>query len=133
SDRNLRSALVQVIYRRSYEKTEPHFRPYAREVLEQLLDKKLPAFVVTNSDTEAVTQKINSLKPGLSERLTIRGNAKKFILTEPKETDETFSALPESKLLPTLPERPIFLRRGFYYEVLREIWQKTGTSPQTTL
>ena len=46
--------------------------------------------------------------------------------------DAAFAGLPETQTLEGLP-RPVYLRLGRYYEVLREVWEQTGTRPERTL
>ena len=36
-------------------------------------------------------------------------------------------------MLEGLSARPLYLRRGKYFEVLRAIWEKTGATPSSTL
>ena len=42
-----------------------------------------------------------------------------------------FDALEESTQIPGL-DRPVYLRRGRYYEVLRDIWTRTEATPEST-
>lgn len=127
-----REQALSELYGRSYESSATVFRPGAKQSLERLLATGLPIFVVTNSGTEAVTRKVESLLPNASVRPTVRGNAKKAFIEPPDVPDATFAALPETQSLPGLP-RPVYLRRGRYYEVLRRIWNETGTAPERTL
>ena len=41
--------------------------------------------------------------------------------------------MPESIQFDGLLPRPVYLRRGKYYEALRDIWNQTGTGPESTL
>jgi len=127
-----RSEAMQGFYRKAYQHTKTAFRPEAREVLEALLSSGLPVTIVTNATPEVVERKLSELNPKGRERLSVRGEAKKFVLAPPAEPDARFQALPETARLPGLP-RPIYLRRGPYYEALRSIWQRTDTSPEETL
>ena len=129
----LRTDVSQSLYRNAYHYTATSFRPEAREVLEALLATKAHVFVVTNSHPEVVAQKIDALSPKGRERLEVFGDAKKYVVDEASPTDARFAALPETKRLPGLESRPVFLRRGRYYEVLRAIWKNTGTSLENTL
>jgi FMN phosphatase YigB (HAD superfamily) len=131
-DTPARQEILEGLYRRNYTKATAAFRPEAREVIERLVASGLPVWVVTNSDTDAVTDKINLLAPVGKESLEIRGNAKKYVVSEPADPDPTFDAVPEERRLEGL-DRPIFLRRGHYYQLLREIWTVTGTSPERTI
>lgn len=127
-----RAEAVQGFYRRAYQRTKTAFRPDAREVLEALLASGKPVFIVTNAHPEMVALKLATLNPRGRERLAVRGEARKFVLGPARDADARFLNLPETARLPGLP-RPIYLRRGPYYETLRAIWAQTGTSPEETL
>ena len=58
---------------------------------------------------------------------------RKYIIEEPQAVDARFKAVPETISFDALLPRPVYLRRGRYYEALRDIWNQTGTSPETTL
>jgi len=137
TDEGLRSSILQLFYSRGYPKTRHVFREHALEVIDALLEK-LPGrvFVVTNSNPDAVRGKLDALSPGLSERLPVEGNAKKFLLA-PLGVDEPgaaeFAALASERRIASLPERPILVQRGHYYRILRSILTRTGTSAEDTL
>ena len=80
-DESLRSEILQLFYKRGYPKTKHAFRPHAIDVIDALL-AKLPerVFVVTNSNPDTVRGKLDVLSPGLSQRLPVEGNARKFLL-----------------------------------------------------
>jgi len=127
-----RDLALAELYAESYEHSAMVFRPGARQVLERLLATELPVYVVTNSGTHAVEHKVEELLPGARRRPVVCGNAMKAFIEEPRVPDEVFRELPETQALPGL-SRPVYLRRGLYYEVLRKIWQETGTRPDRTL
>lgn len=127
-----RERALSELYGRSYERSATVFRPGAKLVLERLLDTGAPVYVVTNSGTEAVTRKVRTLLPDARRVPTVRGNAKKAFIEEPAGVDGAFAGLPETQALDGL-SRPVYLRRGRYYEVLRGIWDQTGTRPERTL
>ncbi|MCA9613976.1 MAG: HAD family hydrolase [Sandaracinus sp.] len=127
-----RTDLLQQLYHRNYPKADTVFRPDAKRVVEALLASDIPTFVVTNSATDDVQRKIDKLAPVGRERLTVHGNAKKFFVVDPEPNDARFTALPDTMAVEGL-ERPIYVRRGCYYEVLRGIWEKTGIAPERTL
>ena len=120
------------LYAESYEHSAVVFRPGAEAVLERLLKTELPLYIVTNSGTEAVTHKVDTLLPQAPRRPVVRGNAMKAFIEEPTVVDPAFAGLPETQALEGL-SRPVYLRRGRYYEALREIWDRTGTTPERTL
>ncbi|HLL53647.1 MAG TPA: HAD family hydrolase, partial [Myxococcaceae bacterium] len=132
TDKDARSATVQAFYRKAYERTKTAFRPDARDVLEALVDSGLPVAIVTNAHPDVVLRKLETLAPRGREKLNVRGEARKFVLEPAKVADPRFSALPETRQLSGLP-RPIYLRRGPYFDTLRAIWAQTGTTPDETL
>jgi phosphoglycolate phosphatase-like HAD superfamily hydrolase len=131
-DLHERQELLESLYRGNYTKADSCFRPEAKEVIEKLIASGLPVWVVTNSDTEAVEAKIRDLGPVGREKLIVRGNAKKYIVTELDIEDERFAQVPVEQRIPTL-ERPLYLRRGHYFRLLEEIWEKTQASPERTI
>lgn len=129
---NARTDLLQRLYHDNYPKADTVFRPDAKRVVEALLASGVPTFVVTNSATSDVQRKIDKLSPTNRDRLTVHGNARKFFVQDPEPLDARFEALPATMAVEGL-RRPIYVRRGRYYEVLRGIWEKTGISPERTL
>jgi phosphoglycolate phosphatase-like HAD superfamily hydrolase len=127
-----RRALLSELYAECYPSSLEVFRPGAREVLERLLASEVTVVVVTNSATAAVTRKIAQLLADSLVRPEVRGDARKAELREPSEPDSPFQRLPEEQRIEGLA-RPIYLRRGAYYGVLREIWRESATTPERTL
>lgn len=127
-----RSAFLDALFRSNYPKAQSVFRPDAREVVEALLDTGRPVHVVTNSMTEAVTAKLEELAPRNRSRLLIHGNAKKYVIAWPEPPDARFDRVPEAQQLEGL-DRPVLLRRGHYYSVLRDILEREAASAETTL
>ena len=132
ADLEQRSATLQRLYHDNYPKADTVFRPEAKEVVEALLAADVPTWVVTNSATEHVQKKIDRLAPRGRESLRVIGNARKFVVTEPQRRDARFDAVPETMQVEGL-SRPIYPRRGHYFDVLEGIWGETGTQPQETL
>ncbi len=134
NNRPFRAEIAQALYREAYKYTRTCFKPEAKRVLEQLLTSDARVYVVTNSHTEVVARKLDELNPNGRERLEVVGDAKKYVIDEPvvAHADAAFASVPETRELPGLP-RPVFLRRGRYYEALRRIWQHTGSSAERTL
>ena len=132
----VRTEITQALYRLAYEQTLTAFRPEAGAVLRAAFQQKdLGVFVVTNSDTAAVLRKLEKLlgsemPAGFEGR--VRGNAKKFWVTPSETSDPLFARLDETQRVQGLP-RPVYLRRGKYYDTLARIWKETGTTPQETL
>lgn len=134
---DLRSEILQLFYRRGYPRTRHAFRPHAAEVIEALL-ARLPdrVFVVTNSNPDTVRSKLDALTPGLSSRLPVEGNARKFLLAplEAKEAGAAeFAALPSERWVATLPGRPMLVRRGHYFRILHTLLSRTGSRPEDCL
>lgn len=128
-----RHEALQTLYREAYKLTGTAFKPEAKEVLEALLATGLPVWVVTNAHTDLVDAKLDRLAPKGRERLKVKGDARKYIIDEAQPSDARFAALPETLTFNGLLPRPVYLRRGRYYEALREIWSQTGTGPESTL
>ncbi|HEX8821838.1 MAG TPA: HAD family hydrolase [Archangium sp.] len=133
TDKPERAKLLDGLYREAYAQVAMAFKPEAKEVLEALLDTGLPVHVVTNAHTDTVEAKLTKLAPRGRERLRVSGDARKFLIEPPAAPDALFEALPETTRVEGALMRPIFLRRGRYYEALRRIWKETDTSPETTL
>ncbi|QRN98270.1 HAD family hydrolase [Archangium violaceum] len=132
-DKAERAKLLDDLYREAYARTAMAFKPEAKEVLEALLDTGLPVHVVTNAHTDAVEAKLTKLAPRGRERLRVSGDARKFLIESPATPDAVFDAVPDTTRVEGALVRPIYLRRGRYYEALRRIWSETDTSPETTL
>ncbi len=128
-----RHEALQTLYREAYKLTGTAFKPEAKEVLEALLATGLPIWVVTNAHTDLVDSKLDRLAPKGRERLQVQGDARKYIIDEAQPTDARFAAVPETLSFDGLLPRPVYLRRGRYYEALRDIWKQTGTGPESTL
>ena len=120
-----------LLYKYNYQKTKTVFRDGAAALLKACLaSPRTMTAVVTNSHTDAVQKKLALLDqesaslPGpriatLIER--VFGRAQKYVL------DDDFTALPRSTQLPGL-ERPVFLRRRRYYEVLEARRAEAGVA-----
>jgi len=122
---NERDGILQQIYQRNYSKSGIAFKKQAKEVLEELI-KRMPVFIVTNSNSDAVANKIEKLNPQGKEKTTLFGDAQKYSI------DSSFNAVPETLTINGL-ERAIFLRRKKYFDVLNQIWKTTAVKPEHTL
>lgn len=132
AERGLDRAVTERLYRESYAKAGIAFRHDAREVVEAALGTGAPVFVVTNSRTTDVVAKIARLEARGSERLVVRGDACKWMITPASRADARFDALPDEQHVPGL-RRPILLKRGRYFDTLAALWAETGASPEGTL
>lgn len=128
-----RNPVMQTLYKQAYGHTHAAFKPEAKEVLDALGDTGLPICVVTNATPEVVKDKLDAL--GLKHRhaLEVFGDAKKYVIAGLDGPDPIFDALPESIRVDGLDTRPIYLKRGMYYRVLRSIWTKHGIAPSEML
>ena len=91
-----RTAVLQRLYFDNYPKADTVFRKEAKEVVEALLASDVPTWVVTNSATNHVQEKIDRLDPKGREALRVIGNARKFIVTDPETPDPRFDQVPET-------------------------------------
>ncbi len=126
------TAGVLEVHRATYQRVAPPFRPDARGLLEALCADGLHVRVVTNSDTRAVAAMLDALGFAGRQRVVVRGEAGKFSVCASSRPDERFDALPETVDWPGVG-RPIHLRRGRYFDLLRAAWDETGTAPASTL
>ncbi len=118
---------IEPMFRDAYARSLVAFRPDAREVCERLLALEVPMYVVTNSATQHVEKKLEALGARGRERIVVRGDARKFVVAEPLTPSAEFSALPASEEVPGLP-RPVWLRRGPYFDVLSEVRAVSGAA-----
>jgi hypothetical protein len=108
--------LDRILYKYNSKKTLNVFREGAGPFLRGLEGQ--PVYVVTNSHTDAVQDKLGDLGADwLVPR--VHGLAKKYVL------DADFTEVPESMRLPGLA-RPVLLRRGHYFRVLSQLLADEG-------
>jgi len=131
-----RTDLLQTLYRENYPKSKNVFRNDARRVVEAVIASGVPAFVVTNSQTDHVQAKLAALAPEGLSRLGVRGDARKFVIAQPERSGhawrEVWSEVPKDARIPGL-SRPLHLHRGHYFDALTRIWDETHTRPENTL
>ena len=125
-------AAVVEVHREAYDASPPSLRGDARRVIDDLAASGRHVRVVSNSRTEAVESRLDAL--GLTSRLPnlVRGHAGKFMVCDAGTPDARFAALPET-VAGGIGARPLYLRRGRYFDVLRSIWAETESDPATTL
>lgn len=119
-----RSRLLDaILFKYNYRKTATAFRPAAGRLLRALPSLGVETFVVTNSDTEPVQNKIRALdttEGGVSWLIPrVRGRARKYVL------DDGFTDVPEELRIQGL-SRPVLLRRRPYFEVLDALRRGCG-------
>jgi len=126
------TAGVLEVHRAAYQRVPPPFRPEAGSVLEELCAGGYHVRVVTNSHTQTVAGMLDSLSFTGRQEVIVRGNAGKFSVCDSVTADARFESLPEVVDWQELG-RPIHLRRGRYFDLLRATWDETGTDPASTL
>lgn len=131
-DNAARDALLNALFRTAYAESATVFRPDARAVLDALIADPRPVYVVSNSHTEHVEKKLSALREDALEHLTVHGNARKFHLVAPDESDAVFEALPATREVSGLA-RPVHLLRGRYYELLRALLAEAGVTAAEVL
>jgi FMN phosphatase YigB (HAD superfamily) len=131
-----RTDMLQALYKENYPKSRNVFRNDARRVVEACVASGVPVFVVTNSQTEHVMAKLRELAPDGLDRISVRGDARKFVIAEPERSSqpwrELWAEVPTTTQIPGL-SRPIHLRRGHYFDALTRIWDETRSRPENTL
>ena len=111
----------------AYDAHPAPWRPEAAAVLADLIGRGIRLHFISNSGSAAVAKRVAELFPlGSPEAASIgiHGNASKFCVVElawdrnrPRSTDSAFRALPAGVAVPGL-RRPVYLRRGNYFETL---------------
>lgn len=127
-----RTTELSRLYGTCYPLANTVFRPEAKAVLEELLATEAHVHVVTNSATDHVKAKLEKLNPSGMDRMSVRGDARKFELAPPTERHPWFDQVPERLDIEGFG-RPIYPRRGRYFDALVAIWNETGTTPIETL
>ncbi|TNE45529.1 MAG: HAD family hydrolase [Deltaproteobacteria bacterium] len=112
-----------ILYKYNYTKTDIAFKPDAREVLASL--EGTATYVITNSHTESVQDKIRQLDDMEGEGSVgwlvdrVYGQAKKYMV------DDTFEDVPEDLEMPGLSRR-ILLRRAKYFHRIDSLRKEVG-------
>jgi len=118
------------VHRAAYARVTPALRPDTRDVLAALAAGGRAVAVVSNSATAAIERALDPF--ALPGRIRVRGDAGKFTLGAPARPDPRFDALPDT--VDWWPGgRTIHVRRGHYFDALRDIWDATGAAPASTL
>ncbi len=115
------TALTDKLFHENYEKMGIAFRAEANAFLLDVYNLfGSRVYIVTNSSTDKVKAKISKL-PSDHSRIKVVGGAKKFVV------DDAFNGVPEKLEVNDL-ERPVYLRRRNYYEVLDGIVAEAKTT-----
>ncbi len=123
------------VFRPTYHKHVAPFRPELGDVLEALLKKRIKVAFISNSDTTDIHTRIKDLfarNPTRGELVHVSGGAQKFLVKEPlldaklAAADRArFDKLDAALRVPELG-RPIYLRRGGYFEALCDVYKNFG-------
>jgi hypothetical protein len=101
-------------------------------VVEELLARGLPVYVVTNANAEVARAKLGTLNLHGGDKLHVVGDARKFLVCPPSSSDAAFDALPAVQPVEGL-RRGVQLKRGAYLDALCRAWSDTGVSRENTL
>jgi len=116
-----RRALFAKLYLENYPKMGESFKDGTDDFLSDVWDLfERRVYVVTNTSTEKVKEKISHL-PSNHSNIPILGGAKKYVIVDGWE------AVPKTINVPSL-DRPVYLRRQRYGEVLDKIRQEQRTN-----
>ena len=126
------AAAVLEVHHAAYERVPPPFRLDAAALLDELCARGLAVRVVTNSRTGTVERRLDELSLRARRDVVVRGEAGKFTVGASACADARFEALPECLEWEGVG-RAVHLRRGAYFDLLRGIWDETGTRPESTL
>ena len=142
--RNIKNPLPD-IHSKSVEANQAPWRSEARDVFEGLLKKNIKLHFISNSNSLKITQRLLDLfgVAVLPHGISVNSDARKYCICElswdaekpiPDIIRKQFmdlSASIASSLISSL-ERPVYLRRGAYFEtiysVFKEDWSKLGTT-----
>lgn len=129
------------LYKDNYPKSGTHFREGLLEVMWKLMIMGAEVFIVTNSGTEAVKQKLRRLARELTDTdrrqadrflhywlPRVCGDAKKYIVSGIRHDDIPFADLS----LPGL-QRPVHVQRHEYYKVLDKLRKQVRARPNRVL
>ncbi len=129
-DRNERREATQPLFLSNYRRAEPSFRPDVQETLHALQEIVPHIFIITNSETDAVTRRLQTLGNGIASHVAVHGHARKFLIGNAPSAD--FAQIPETLEMPGL-ERPVYLHRGHYLALLNSLWRAHDVLPEETL
>jgi FMN phosphatase YigB (HAD superfamily) len=127
-----RGAILNATYAEAYRHSAIVFRPHATESLDRIVAAADRVVVVTNSRTDHVAHKVDQLGLRQRDKVTVVGNAMKFWVDPAEVSDPRFAALDEVQRFAGL-QRPVWLKRSRYFQILDRLWTESGTSPDETL
>jgi len=131
------------VHGRAYDAAPSDWRPEAAEVLRDLVRRGLTVRFVSNSPTGKIEKRLDKLFAGSfawRDSIKVLGDAAKFSIRELSFDDprldparrQAFARLPAAEEAAGLG-RPIYLRRGAYFEALCQVWGSDLDGPARTL
>ncbi|HWO17224.1 MAG TPA: HAD family hydrolase [Kofleriaceae bacterium] len=134
-----RDALVlpDTAYAKAYERNHAPWRDEVAATLQELVDRGLKVGFISNSSTKVIHARLDDLLgagSALREQIHVRGSAAKFKIQEiPLATSPAARHLARFERVPAIDldgaaaiGRPIYLRRGSYFEALCALWSDFG-------
>ena len=131
------------VHSRAYDAAPSDWRPEAAEVLREMVRRGLIVRFVSNSSTSKIEKRLDKLFGGSfawRDSIEVLGDAAKFRIRElsfdhphlDPARRQTFARLPAAEEATGLG-RPIYLRRGAYFEALCQVWGGDLDGPSKTL
>lgn len=128
------------LHARANDLAEAPWRAEMIEVLEAFRAKDVVVHFVSNSKTTKIERRLDELlagKEALRRSITVLGDAGKFRIREieadaslPTSMERLFTELPAAE--PELVDgRPVYLRRGGYFEALSTVWGHENRADRT--
>jgi len=115
------------VFAKVYDQNVAPFRPELHDVIEALLKKKIKVAFISNSDKTKIENRIQDLfhkTPHKKDQIQVFGGAEKFLVKE-LLVDSPVNAAQRAQFDQLVPGiridgvgRPIYLRRGSYFEAL---------------
>lgn len=122
----------------SNDRAEAPWRDEMIEVLSKLHEKRFTIHFVSNSKTAKIEARLDKLlegKDALRKAVRVKGEAGKFVVRDAKglapEFESAFFAIPAASDARIADKRPIYLRRGGYFEALADIWGNVREASET--
>lgn len=141
-DPRAREAVQAIIFEDAYRNhTLAAPRPDAAEVLRALVKTGRTVAIVADPSVDALLPKLAKLEPSLSYvhegkakagEVYVFGGARKHSLQGPTHTAVQFNALPKTVKVAGL-SRPVYPKRGAYYDALCKLWRNPYTDAARTL
>jgi hypothetical protein len=141
--RRIECALPADLHSRAYAAARAPFREDLLEVLDGLVALGLRVHFVSNTGTRTIEQRLDELLAdhgALRRRIEVIGDAAKFRIRElsddgfaaPESLTRLFAAVPAAAAVQGL-RRPMYLRRGAYFEALCKAWHDEPSAITETL